>query len=169
MKNWDKGIDYETLLDIILKRYRIARKQKEKCYLAILLIQLRNGARISEAVRCYRQYLKNKNPEQRVVLSKKRKIDDRLMYMPLEFIPNIPECSEFLTIDYKKLINRIKVYSIRVLKVNTHTLRYAYITYLAKKGVNPSIIAKLTKHSNLNFITAYTQEKEAQNVLKNTF
>jgi len=52
-------------------------------------------------------------------------------------------------------------------KLNTHSLRYAFITHALKRGINPSIIAKITKHSRLDYILTYTQTKAAEEVLKN--
>jgi hypothetical protein len=33
------------------------------------------------------------------------------------------------------------------------------------RGVNPSIVAKITRHSRLDFILRYTQEKTAEEIL----
>lgn len=52
------------------------------------------------------------------------------------------------------------------LKVNAHSLRYAFITYLLKQGVNPTIVARVTGHTKLDFILHYTQAKEAERVLR---
>ena len=60
----------------------------------------------------------------------------------------------------------LKVYSKCTYGFNTHSLRYAFITYLLRQGVSPSIIAKITKHSRLDYILTYTQEKTAEEVLR---
>ncbi|MEM4155997.1 MAG: hypothetical protein QXQ38_04645 [Archaeoglobaceae archaeon] len=44
-------------------------------------------------------------------------------------------------------------------------MRYAFISYLAKRGVSPQIIAKITRHSKLDMILNYTQEKLADEIL----
>jgi len=43
--------------------------------------------------------------------------------------------------------SRLRVHSRYTYGFNTHSLRYALITYLLSQGVSPSIIAKITKHS----------------------
>jgi hypothetical protein len=35
-----------------------------------------------------------------------------------------------------------------------------------QRGVSPSIIAKITKHSRLDYILTYTQEKTAEEILR---
>lgn len=160
---WDRGIPFETLQSLIINKMKRASNQTHKCYYSILLIQLYNGARVSEAVRAYTQYIRNGETIQYVKVSKKRsKEDKRIIKIP----PDITLCPEFLEIDEKKIINRIKQFALAKLKVNTHTLRYAFITYLVKQGVPPTIVAKITKHSKLDFILSYTQEKEAEELIK---
>jgi len=77
-----------------------------------------------------------------------------------ERIPEKPE-------SFERLVKNLKKRCEKLLGVNTHTLRYAYITYLLEKGYSPSLIAKITHHSNLNFILKYTQQKQAERILEN--
>jgi len=138
-----------------------------KCYDAILLIQLRNGLRISEAVRTFLQFLKTKSVEVEVQLSKKRRPETRLAVIPKELHDvNLSECRELLEVDEKLLSRRLRRYCIETFGFNTHSLRYAFITYLLRQGVNPSIVAKITKHSKLDFILRYTQERVAEEILR---
>ncbi|MFP3287548.1 MAG: tyrosine-type recombinase/integrase [Acidilobus sp.] len=48
---------------------------------------------------------------------------------------------------------------------STHSLRYAFISYLLRKGVSPSIVAKIVGHSSLDHILHYTEVKLAEEVL----
>ncbi|MEM4620564.1 MAG: hypothetical protein QW607_10170 [Desulfurococcaceae archaeon] len=163
---WDRGLDYETIYIFLLRKMKNKTlKQRIRCYIQILLIQLRNGSRISEAVRCYKQFLTTGERELNIEVSKKKKKETRLMIIPPE-IEVDETCYELLHIDDKKLINRIKTYASQKLKINTHSLRYAFITYLLRNGVNPAIVSKIIKHSKLDFILTYTQEKLAQEILK---
>lgn len=139
-------------------------KRLSKCYDSILLIQLRNGLRISEAIRSYIQYLKEKKIELQVPLSKKKKPETRLVVIPSNDIVLCPELAE---VSFTKLKHRVIKYCEKTYKVNTHSLRYSFITYLLKAGVSPAIVAKITKHSKLDFILDYTQEKTAEEILKN--
>ncbi|MCX8209355.1 MAG: hypothetical protein N3G79_06930 [Sulfolobales archaeon] len=162
---WDKGIDFETAAELLIKRMFKSKSRLRKCYYAVLLIQLANGSRISEAVKAYIEYLKTKNSMVEVEVSKKKKPETRKMKIPRVIMRDEFHCVEFLDEDFDKLVNRIKVFSLRRLKINTHSLRYAFITYLLKQNISPSIIAKITKHSKLDFIITYTQEKAAEETL----
>jgi len=132
-----------------------------------MLIQLRNGSRISEAVRCYKEFLLTKSREIRVRVSKKKREDYRLMIVPPEIEIDLNNvCYDLLEVDDKMLVNRIKSYASQRLKINTHSLRYAFITYLLRQGINPAIISKITRHSRLDHILTYTQEKVGEEVLR---
>jgi integrase len=164
---WDKGLDFENTYNRILKHMAKAKNQA-KCYDAILLIQLRNGSRISEAVRAFKLFLETKSIEIEVSVSKKRqKEEKRLMVIPQELFSVVSPCFDLRNVENKKLINRVKNYCLYTYKFNTHSLRYAFVTYLLKQGINPSIVAKITKHSRLEYIERYTQEKTAKETLRN--
>jgi integrase len=163
---WDKGLDFENAYSKIL-RHMAKAKVPGKCYDAILLIQLRNGSRISEAVRAFKQFLATKSFELQVSVSKKRgKREERLMIIPRELQSIISACFDLKDVDEKVLVNRVKFHCVHTYNFNTHSLRYAFITYLLRLGVSPSIVAKITKHSRLDFILTYTQEKAAEEILK---
>lgn len=165
---WDKGVDYETAYTILIRKLRGANRRTTKCYVSILLIQLRNGSRISESVRCFKQYLLNGSLEQRVRVSKKKTYEERLMIIPgeLEEYGMRRLCIDLLNVDDKKLINRLKTYSSRSLGINTHSLRYSFITYLLRKGVNPAVVSKIIKHSRLDQLLTYVQTKYGEELLR---
>ncbi len=165
---WDRGIDYEYAYNVIVRAMKTKNKTRvKKCYSAILLIQLRNGLRISEAIRAFKQYMTTKKTELQINVSKKKHYETRLVIIPQEVIETqLDECVELVSIDDNVLKNRICVYAIQVFKFNTHSLRYAFITHLLRHNVSPSIIAKITKHSKLDYILTYTQEKIADELLK---
>jgi len=56
-------------------------------------------------------------------------------------------------------------YVLPPLLLRSHALRYAFITHLLKKGVSPSIIARITGHTSLNYILHYTETKTAEDIL----
>lgn len=163
MGSWDRGVEYEFVLNKLVRLINSEKSDKNKCYASILLIQLVNGARISESIRGYKEYLKTGKTELRVRVSKKKQEDLRLMVIP----NNIVKCYEFVDIDDKLLRDRVIYYCRKKLRVNTHSLRYAFITHLLKYNVSPSIIAKITRHSKLDFILHYTQQKTAEELLRN--
>jgi site-specific recombinase XerD len=164
---WDKGLDFENTYNKILRHMARARNQA-KCYDAILLIQLRNGSRISEAVRAFKEFLNTKSMEIEVLVSKKRaKQEKRLMVIPNEVLNVVSPCFDLRNTEDRILTNRVKNYCRETYGFNTHSLRYAFITYLLRQGVNPSIVAKITRHSRLEYIQRYTQEKVAEETLRN--
>ncbi len=58
------------------------------------------------------------------------------------------------------------MFALKYLKCNTHSLRYALVSFLAKNGTDPAIIAKITGHKDLKRIVQYTQEKDAVEILR---
>jgi integrase len=163
---WDKGVDYEYAYSKIL-RHMVKSRYPARCYDAVLLIQLRNGARISEAVKAFKHFLTSKSIEFEVEVSKKKRVEHRKIVVPRELLSvELGPCVELLSVDDAKLVSRLKVYSRYTYGFNTHLLRYAFITYLLRQGVSPSIIAKITKHSRLDYILTYTQEKTAEEILR---
>jgi len=180
MTRWDKGVDYVAAYQRILyhlnrdyeraQRYKPGRKRIPGCcYAAILLIQLKNAARISEAVRAFREYLVTRRAEVQVLVSKKRKKEYRLMVIPQEILElDFSMCMGLLDRPENSIVDVAKHYARKKLKLNTHSLRYSKITHLLAQGVDSAVIAKITHHSNVNFIKTYTQEKYAHDILRKT-
>ncbi|MCC6064675.1 MAG: tyrosine-type recombinase/integrase [Thermofilum sp.] len=163
---WDKGVDYESAYAKIV-RHMAKAKAPAKCYDAVLLLQLRNGLRVSEAVRAFKEFLLRRALEVEVRVSKKRRAEVRMVIVPRELIDmTLAECRDMLSIDEAKLVTRVKVYCRRRYGFNTHSLRYAFITFLLRQGVPSSIIAKITRHSRLDYVITYTQERAAEEVLR---
>jgi integrase len=173
MGGWDRGLDYEEAYSRIL-RVLSKNKRHTKCYDAILLLQLRNGARISEALRAFLEYMRGSakyHPRSKklvvsVQVSKKKRPEERLIVIPEELSNfDLSVCRELLGEDPLRLKRRVEQYARDKYGFNTHSLRYAFITYLLMRGVSPSIVAKITKHSRLDFILRYTEEKKAEEIL----
>ena len=168
---WDKGLDYEEVYNKIL-RTMSKNKRRTKCYDAILLLQLRNGARISEATNAFLEYLKGNakfHPRTKklivmVQVAKKKKPEQRMIVIPEDLKDvDLSECKGFD--DPVALKKRVIQYAREKYGFNTHSLRFAFITYLLLRGNNPSIVAKITKHSRLDYILHYTEEKKAEDAL----
>ncbi|MEM0199476.1 MAG: tyrosine-type recombinase/integrase [Desulfurococcaceae archaeon] len=162
---WDRGYSYEYLVELLLRYYRRCRTVKCKCITSVYLIQLRNGSRVSEALRAYECFLAKRATECAVPISKSTG-RTRLMVFPSEYL-SFSEFCELCT-GYTPSLSTLKSYIKNAVKrdLNTHTLRYAYITHLLRYGVNPSIVAKITGHTALNTILVYTQTKHAEEVLR---
>jgi len=164
---WDSGVDYAYMYARIARHMRAAARGTSQCYDAILLVQLRNGARVSEAVRAFFQFLRKKSLEVEVRVSKKKREELRLVIIPEELLSlDLSLCHALLERGERRVVASVKNYCRRTYRVNTHSLRYAFITHLLRQGINPAIIAKITHHSNLDFVLHYTQRKEAERVLR---
>jgi len=164
-RGWDACVDYKEAYSQILGHlYRTGHPWD-----VILLIQLRNGSRIGEAIEAAKAFCETKATAVRVRIEKHKEGDTRLMVLPEELRGK--EGKEYLAQACLRLAkvknpkSAVKVYCKATYGFNTHSLRYAYITYLLSKGVNPSFIAKITGHRNLSYILHYTELKTAEDIL----
>jgi Phage integrase family. len=162
---WDQGLDYEKTKRLLvekIKQVRGAKGVRARCALAytcVLLFQLRNGSRVSEAVDAVKRMGENQKKEVEVPVRKHRFLELRKMVVPEELREEDRlDCASVL--EYIKTAN-VEMFARRSLGFNTHSLRYARITHLVKKGVSPSLIAKITHHRRLDYVLRYTEQKAA--------
>jgi integrase len=141
-------------------------------YDVVLLVQLRNGSRVGEAVEAVRQFCASGQVSSHLVLVRVEKHKDndlRLMVLPEELRSGegrqllSEACSRLSALRNPKAA--VKVYCRRAYGFNTHGLRYAFVSYLLKRGVSPSIVAKVVGHRSLDHILHYTEVKLAEEVL----
>ena len=163
---WDMGLDYKQVYNIILRHYKESKKDKHKAYDSILLTQLRNGSRLSEAIMFLREITQDEKSFVRQKEIKALKGSNvRLMVLPEEL-----KKQEVLRLGY---IYRgatkvaVSIYCKRTYGFNTHSLRYAFISYLAKQGIAPQLIAQITGHKKLDYILHYTSKIHANQILLN--
>jgi len=185
---WDQGLDYERTYKMLVKELEKTRRKQgvralaRRTYLIVLLTQLRNGSRVREAIDAVIEFYKRKKNVVEVKVQKKKKEDYRKMVLPKEVTREDLEIAgprlmaliekyenrEDLSDQEKR--NRITAtvssWAKKELGINTHSLRYSFITYLLKKGYSPTIIAKMTHHSKLDMILSYTQQKTADQILE---
>ena len=165
-QSWDYSVDfleakkvltnaYKQLFDLNLMPYEV--------YVAILLIQLLNGARIGEAIRAFRTFVES---GQREFQLKAEKHGNTRHFIIPDLIRNRLSYKSILTISDKNLEARIRMFARKYLKCNTHSLRYAMISFLAKNATDPALIAKITGHKKLDRIIQYTQTKDAIEILR---
>lgn len=189
-KNWDSGVSYDICKARIVRAIEVNQQNPSrlvKCY--VYAIQLRNGSRISEATDALKDFYKGIK-EIEVLVRKKKKWKthrDEKTYK-LEFVLNDKGKKIRLADDYREMLwpefidkpdfkdkdiqNEVRELSKKqaqdscrkIINVNSHSLRYARITELSDKGVNDSVIAKITHHSDLKFIMKYQQEKVAKRI-----
>ncbi|ALG97127.1 integrase [Sulfolobales virus YNP1] len=163
---WDYSVDfieakkvltnaYKQLYDINLMPY--------EAYVAILLIQLTNGSRIKEAIRAFKTFAESGQKE--FQLQAEKHGNTRFFVIP-DVVRNRLAYKSILSISDENLETRIRMFALKYLNTNTHSLRYALISYLAKNAVDPAIIAKVTGHKDLKYIVRYTQTKDAVEILR---
>jgi integrase len=167
-RSWDLGWDYRQVYRLLLSKIRehLSRRAfASYCYACVLLIQLRNGSRVSEAVDAAIKFADQTSSEVYVRVRKRRDGYERLMVLPEELkIQDIAVCREILSSGNATL--RVKIYAKTVLGINTHSLRYARITHMLRNNISPSIVAKITGHKKLDYILTYTQIKKAEEALR---
>jgi Phage integrase family. len=165
---WDKGLDYDSFIKVLLRarqearEHRTRRSRKALRNINIMLIQLTNGLRVSEAIECYNRFLETGEREipVRVAKSKNR---FRMCLIP-SFIDSL---DVELTRDLKPIsVTSLGCYAIRKFKTNTHSLRYAFINKMLKEGLDPATVAKIVGHRKLDTILTYIQEKRAKEELE---
>ncbi|MGB9881065.1 MAG: tyrosine-type recombinase/integrase [Anaerolineae bacterium] len=155
---WDKGLELEKVLGLLREKLKTS-EGAEYSYLAVLITQARNGCRVGEALAGVLAFAESGAREQRVRIEKRKDGAERLVIIPAEV--------ERERLDKQSLrLASVKMYAKRKLGINTHSLRYAWITAQAKDNVNPAIIASITGHKNLNMLMHYIQKKQGEECLR---
>ncbi|ACV25257.1 tyrosine-type recombinase/integrase [Methanocaldococcus fervens] len=181
----------EELQKIKSKKILYKDDYKKIAYLITYLLQLRNGCRIWEAISGMINIainLDNFDWNERIIVrvrtQKRKDLEFREIILPkfitkedIELVKSIfinikKEIDEKSTLEEKlavkkKIVKRFGAWLYKNYKINTHSLRYAYITYLGKRGIPAQVLAKITKHKNQNYITYYTQNVLAKEILTN--
>jgi len=163
---WDYSVDFLEAKKILTSAYKQLfdlNLMPYEAYVAILVIQLVNGARIGEAIRAFKTFVESGQRE--FQLQTEKHGNTRFFVIP-DVVRNRLAYKSILTIADDKLESRIRMFALKYLKTNTHSLRYALISYLAKNAVDPAIIAKITGHKKLDRIIQYTQTKDAIDLLR---
>jgi len=164
---WDKGIDFEKTRKLLLRKLKEEvkkegiRKISRIAHYITALIQLYNGCRASESVEAFNKWRESGKREIKVRVRKKKHEDFRLIVIPSELqkYRSTIRYYEQNTVRYKNFIRQN-------FNFNTHSLRYAFITYLSKQGVSPQLIAKITHHTRIDMILTYTQQVKADELLR---
>lgn len=142
--SWYMGIDYESARGAIVEHMKSAKSRKQRCYDSILLIQLENGLRASEAVRAYREYLSTGQRCLEVYVS--RRWVKRVVVIPDE----VEACAELSSTDPAKLTRRIISYVKYTYGFNSHSLRYAFIVHMLRKHGDVSLVKEITKQTRVH-------------------
>jgi len=163
---WDRGLSWEECKRILDQALAKALNPSPSVadvnslgYLAVLYTQLYNGCRVKEALVAVGGWLEDGQNVREVRVQKRKDNKYRTVIVP-KIIPR----DAINTLALK--VSNIKVYANR-LGLNTHTLRYAFITKCLKEGHNPAVVAKITGHKRLDQLLTYVQNREAEEILKN--
>lgn len=211
-QGFDRGLDFDDIKTRLVDHFKklkkeyneldegdkfFQRREKSKSqklmYTCIALIQLRNGARICEAVEAFKHFMNKFKYDEPVTVkiaksgckrfmrsTKQYKITQnryRKMYFPSEWI-NIDKEDNFLVfftffsgiISNKFLQKRVLDYLLYNFKCNTHSLRYCFINHLLYKEKVPlELVSKIVGHKTQTQIVAYIQNKNCNDVLANIF
>lgn len=115
---WDKGENYDTLLQKLVREKINAITREKKCYISILLIQLANGVTVTEAIKAYKAHVETGAREVEIQTRKNKK--------KITIPDNVEICREIAEKPVENLREILQIYAKRVLGVNTKTLKYAY-------------------------------------------
>ena len=163
---WDYSVDFLEARKVLTSAYKQLfdmNLMPYEAYVAILLIQLTNGARIKEAIRAFKTFVES---GQREFQLKAEKHGNTRVFIIHEVIRNRLAYKSILTIADDKLKARLRMFARKYLKINTHSLRYAPISFLVKNATDPALIAKITGHRKVDTIVRYTQTRDAVEILR---
>ncbi len=178
-KDWDMGLDYEETKQRLIQQLEPLRNKKplykndrkKYAYLILGLIQLRNGCRIGEAIEGLIKFTKSGEQEVFVKVEKRKDNAMRKLILPKEISNGDVELTKDVVLEWenktiKRIANNASSWYLTNLGINTHSLRYAYISYLGKKQYPAQIVASITGHKKIDMILKYTQSKIAEDVLR---
>lgn len=172
--SWDRRLDFDAtrrkLGDaLVSERQKVGEDPlvlRRLFYITVLLVQLINGCRVSEAFQGVEEWVATKSRETTVTVRKQRKDpDERLVSIPPECLDeDLPDLYDAL--NWGASLGATKMFAIDKMGFNTHSLRYAEISELSDRGVPLQVIAKLTHHRNVNFLVDYTNQRIADAKLR---
>jgi integrase len=208
-QGFDRGLDFEEIKTRLIKHLSILWKKfgninltkykrrifiNKMCYVMIAMIQLRNGARVSEACEAFCKFIDSDDLNEKVIVKiaksekkqyllnnkintkkTKKQIKTKPRYRKIVFSDwidkdifyAIKDRKPVVTlIQNKRLKNRVSDYMQIYFDTNTHSLRYACINYLLnEKQISMPVVASYVGHINCNQLVTYTQQKNVDKVL----
>ncbi len=168
---WDVGISYPEAREKILKFIKEQKKKGTKtsglkiAKALVLLIMLRNGSRISEAIEAAKKFVSEGKREVYVRVAKRKDNAQRLMILPEEATEEMmKELGKYVDKMYPELL---AMFARKNLGINTHTLRHAFSTYMVlDMGIAPEIVSRLQGRKDARSLYEYMQENRAEDVLR---
>ncbi|WP_367884948.1 tyrosine-type recombinase/integrase [Thermococcus sp. JCM 11816] len=172
---WDKNLRYKEWVKKFERDIKELRNQtganadKRLAYTIVLYLQLTNGCRIGEAVEAVKKLVSEFPDDRRVRVKVEKRKDgaERLIVIPKTIRKeDIRRVAWVFQNDTETIKNRLKSWTKKRYGINTHSLRYAFISELARRGVSAQLIAKITMHSKLDYVLYYTQKVQAEELLE---
>lgn len=180
MTTWDRNLKYEDWEKKLEDEIRALKIEKEfyalkglertrtslhLAYNAILLAQLVNGSRISEAVQAIIQFAADKKREQRVDARKRRAHKKARIFI----VPKTVKAGFFDVLKgrtEKQITNGVMQFALNHHRINTHSLRYAFVSYQNRKGTPATVTAGIMRHSNVSMIEHNSRDQEADDLFR---
>ena len=166
--SWGGDLDFDTEIDHLKDLIKNSQR-KQKAYYAILLTQLAQSCRISEAVDALTKWAKSKKPVDVVEVKVRKRKDTywRDVFIPKSIMEDAKSIKRILNkFDFTdNLIDNVKHFAAYHL-YNTHALRHAGITQQGMQNVPAQVIARGTGHKKLQHIQLYTEKAAARKVLR---
>jgi len=164
VRHWYKEIDFNDIIRKIKTNLEIEYKKLESgtgsnldikrfLYYAIAMLQVSNGLRSSEAIKGLQIYLRKKEKEISITAGKSKL--ERLVIIPPileEYYNELKKYGEILkNIRKQSYYNFIK----NNLRINPHSLRYAFINYMISKGIVPEKLVVYMGYSSFKHMINY--------------
>jgi|GEM_PF-610793 len=161
---WDTGAPFDWLKNQILSLFRFyfrgfrvfwdKQTARHLCCATIALIQLRNGLRASEAIKAFETWISSKKTEFEVEAKGGVMRPVIIPKIISRFYPTLKEA--------RKIGGEIKkkayiAWMQRKIKVNSHTLRYAFIRKMVELNVPADVISKVIGHKSVEGTYYYEQ------------
>ncbi len=180
-KGFDRGINYVDIKTKLIQDFNTIISDYDDnfivnvdklIYICISLIQLRNGCRISEAIKGFKLFLINPHETQITIkISKRKDGKDRFIFLPsiISFdiitLINIikPNIQEYANVNLSKATC---MFLLRKYKTNTHSLRYAFIDHqLNVEKTQVEVVSIMVGHKYINQIMTYIRDSSANEKL----
>ncbi|MEM1913305.1 MAG: hypothetical protein QW067_09220 [Thermofilaceae archaeon] len=131
---------YESVYRVLLGRV-VGGRGMERCYAYVLLLQLRNGLCLTDALRAYSLIIRTGVSSVELVLASGRR---RVVVAP-EGV-EVPVCLELLG-DVRRVADRVRKYA-RSLGLSVRGLRRAFVDFMLRRGFQLEDVARVLGYSN---------------------
>jgi len=171
VRHWYREIDFNDIIRKIRTNLEIEYKKLESdtgsnldikrfLYYAIAMLQVTNGLRSTEAIKGLQTYLRKKEKEFSITAGKS-KLDRWVIVPPIleEYYNELKKYGEILkNIRKQSYYNFIK----NNLRINPHSLRYAFINYMISKGIEPEKLVVYMGYSSFKHMINYYRVASAK-------